>query len=263
MTAIPILLYHSVGEAPSAACRPWYVMVSAFEQQLLLIKRLGFSCLTVSALVDAIDHGTLPERPLAITFDDGGTDFAEHALPLLARLELTSTMYVPSAYVGCFLPWSRNQPEVGRQIMNWDVLRSLDPALVEVGAHSATHRQLDVVSRAQRRTEIVDSKTQLEAGLGRSVRSFAFPHGYHSAAVRRQVREAGFDSASACGMRWSHSGDDRFALSRLTILGDLTVAALATELTSPPSQRPRPRHIPRLGWRSVRYVQRRFEGATS
>ena len=263
MTAIPILAYHSVGDSPSLACRPWYVSVSAFEEQLLLIKRLGFTCLTVSALVDAVDHDALPEKPLAITFDDGGSDFAENALSLLARYELPSTIYVPSAYVGRFLPWSRNEPEVGRQVMNWDVLRLLNPELVELGAHSATHPQLDVVSRAQSRTEIIDSKAQLEDGLGRSVRSFAYPHGYHSASVRRLVRDAGFDSASACGNRWSHTGDDRFALSRLTVFGDMTVAALETSLTSPPDHPPRPRHIPRLGWRCVRRVQRRLAGATS
>jgi peptidoglycan/xylan/chitin deacetylase (PgdA/CDA1 family) len=228
----------------------------------LLIKRLGFTCLTVSALVDAIDHDALPEKPLAITFDDGGSDFADNVLPLLARYDLPSTMYVPSAYVGRFLSWSRNEPHVGRQIMNWDVLRSLNPELVELGAHSATHPQLDVTSRAQRRREIIDSKAQLEAGLGRPIRSFAYPHGYHSASVRRLVHEAGFDSASACGNRWSHTGDDRFALSRLTVFGDLTVAALETLLTSPPMQQPTPRIIPRFGWRCVRRVQRRLVGAT-
>lgn len=262
MTAIPILAYHSVGDPPSFACSPWYVSVSAFEEQLLLIKRLGFTCLTVSALVDAIDHDALPAKPLAITFDDGGSDFAELAVPLLARYDLPATMYVPSAYVGRFLPWSRSEPEVGRQIMNWDVLRSLDAELVELGAHSATHPQLDVVTRAQSRREIIDSKAQLEDGLGRSVRSFAYPHGYHSAAVRRLVRDAGFASASACGNRWSHTGDDRFALSRLTVFGDLTVAELETLLTSPPTQQPTPRIVPRFGWRCVRRVQRRLVGAT-
>lgn len=262
MTSIPILTYHSVGDPPSAACRPWYVSVSAFEEQLKLIKRHGFTCLTVSALVDAVDHDALPEKPLAITFDDGGSDFAENAVSLLARYDVASTMYVPSAYVGRFLPWSRNTSAAGRHIMDWAVLRSLDPDLIELGAHSATHPQLDVVSRAQRRTEIIDSKTQLEQGLGRSVRSFAYPHGYHSAAVRRVVRDAGFDSAVACGNRWSHTDDDRFALSRITVFGDLTVAALETALTSPTDHPPKPRHVARLGWRCVRRVRRRLAGVT-
>lgn len=262
MTAIPILLYHSIGEAPGAACQPWYVSLSNFEEQLLLIKRRGFTCLTISALVDAVDHDALPAKPLAITFDDGGSDFAENALSLLTRYELPSTMYVPSAYVGRYLPWSRSSPEVGRRIMDWDVLRSLDPDLVEIGAHSATHPQLDVVSRAQCRTEIIGAKAQLERGLGRSLRSFAYPHGYHSASVRRIVIEAGFDSASACGNRWSSTGDDRFAMSRLTVFGDLSAAALDAALTSPPTHEPTPRHIARFGWRCARRVQRRLVGAT-
>lgn len=260
MTAIPILLYHSIGDAPSAACRPWYVSVSTFEEQLQLIKGHGFTCLTISALVDAIDDGSLPERPLAITFDDGATDFAQNALPLLTRYAMPSTMYVPSAYVGRFVPWSEREPEVGREIMCWDMLRSLEPDVVELGAHSVTHPQLDVVSGAQRRSEIRDAKTQLEDGLGRRIRTFAYPHGYHSAGARRLVREAGFDSATACGNRWSHSLDDRFAMSRLTVFGDLTAGALIASLESAPSRQPGARHVPRLGWRSVRRVQRGLVG---
>jgi peptidoglycan/xylan/chitin deacetylase (PgdA/CDA1 family) len=225
-----------------------------------LVKRHGFTCLTISALVDAIDTGELPERPLAITFDDGAIDFAEQALPALERYELPSTMYVPSALVGRFFPWSRDEPVSGRQVMSWEVLRSLDPSLVELGAHSVTHPQLDVVSNVQRRSEIGDSKTQLENGLGRSIRSFAYPHGYHSAAVRKLVREAGFDSASACGNRWSHVDDDRFALSRLTVFGDMPLTAFDAALTTLPRQHPGPRHIPRFGWRCVRRV-RRLAGA--
>lgn len=256
MTAIPILLYHSIGEAPSAACRPWYVPVGSFEKQLQLIHELGFTCLTVSALLDAIDDRRLPERPLVITFDDGAEDFADNALPLLAHYRMPSTMYVPSAYVGRFFPWSNREPDVGRTIMGWELLRSLNPSFVELGAHSVTHPQLDIVSSEQRRSEIADSKLQLEDGLGRRVRSFAYPHGYHSAAARRLVAAAGFDSATACGNRWSHVEDNRYALSRFTVLGDLTTGALAAWLSFPPRGAPTPRHLPRLGWRAVRRVQR-------
>lgn len=255
MSAIPILLYHSIGEAPCATCRPWYVPTQNFEQQLQLVHELGFTCLTVSALLDAIDDRKLPERPLVITFDDGAEDFADNALPLLAQYRMPSTMYVPSAYIGRFFPWSSREPDSGRTIMSWEVLRSLNPSFVELGAHSVSHPQLDIVSNAQRQSEIVDSKLQLEAGLGRRIRSFAYPHGYHSATTRRLVAAAGFDSATACGNRWSHVDDDRYALSRFTVLGDLTTEELAIWLTFPPLGVPTPRHLPRLGWRTVRRVR--------
>ena len=140
--------------------------------------------------------------------------------------------------------------------MSWDTLRSFDSQLVEIGVHSATHPQLDVVTSAQRQAEILDSKAAIETGLGRAIRSFAYPHGYHSSAVRQMVRDAGYDSASACGNRWSFVGEDRFALSRLFVFGAMTVDDLRTKLQAPPRHAGKRRSAARFGWRCVRRVRR-------
>ncbi len=62
-------------------------------------------------VVAAIEGGAnLPRRPLWITFDDGYGDFAELAWPVLQRLGLPVTQFVPTGFIGqrpCDFWWER------------------------------------------------------------------------------------------------------------------------------------------------------------
>jgi hypothetical protein len=73
----------------------------------------------------------------------------------------------------------------------------------------------------------------LEDYLGQEVSSFAYPHGYHSTAIKRLVREAGYTSACAVGYAMSSATTDTFALERLRMGADTSLDALAALLTQP------------------------------
>lgn len=255
MTPIPILLYHAIAPQVSKASRTWSLPPTAFAEHIAAINQLGYTCLTISDLLDAADAGSLPARPLAITFDDGRRDFSDHAYDILSRYAIPSTMYVPTAFIGATSRWFDDAIEKRQPMMSWQALRDLPAHLVELGAHSVNHVQLDVTPLAQRRRELCDSRQQLADGLQRDVRSLAYPHGYHSASVRRLAREAGFDSGVACGDRWSYVGEDRFAISRFIIRGATSADALVARLADPPSRPGGQRTLARLGWRLGRRVQ--------
>jgi len=70
------------------------------------------------------------------------------------------------------------------------------------------------------RREVAGSQAELQDRTGLPIASFAYPHGYSTAAVRAMVREAGFDTACAVRNAFSSAGDDRFALARLTVRAD-------------------------------------------
>jgi peptidoglycan/xylan/chitin deacetylase (PgdA/CDA1 family) len=61
--------------------------------------------------------------------------------------------------------------------VTWDDLRSLDPALVEVGCHSMSHPILSRCSPDEQEVEIVDAKALLESRLGRLSESYCYPNG--------------------------------------------------------------------------------------
>lgn len=260
---VPILLYHSVGHTSSAEYRRWCVDPVAFSEQLDVLVELGLTCLTVTDFVDRRRAGTLPERPALITFDDGRADVVEHAAPTLEAHRLPATVYVVSGHLGGHSSWLDDPLERAQPMMSWQDARDLDRAGVEIGSHSVTHRELDVLASAEVRREIVGSRDHIAEQLGRAVSSFAYPHGYHTAGVVREVRRAGFTSACAVKDCWSPADDDAFALSRLIVGGELSTEAFRALLAGDVPIRTHPEHgeLARLGWRALRWARQRRRAA--
>jgi len=70
--------------------------------------------------------------------------------------------------------------------------------LIEIAAHTTTHRALRLLSEEEVRRDIGDNKRFLEERLGREVPHFAFPYGRPSLTGRREadiVKELGFETA--------------------------------------------------------------------
>ncbi len=92
--------------------------------------------------------------------------------------------------------------------------------LVEVGAHSISHPRLAGLPVQEQRTEIGESKRQLETILGRTVTSFAYPFGSrcdYTAETVRLVREAGFSCACANEPGTVRRRSDPFELPRVIV----------------------------------------------
>jgi len=70
-----------------------------FEQRLGFLKRY-FQVMDLQELTERSQHNDLPERAVAITFDDGYRDNYTHAFPLLRKHGLPATLFVTTASVG-------------------------------------------------------------------------------------------------------------------------------------------------------------------
>jgi len=96
-----IVAYHRVAEFhddPAVDDRSISAIPSAFREQMGHIARY-YRCISMPELLDAIERkAPLPKRCILITFDDGYSDFAEIAWPILKKLRLPATMFVPTAF---------------------------------------------------------------------------------------------------------------------------------------------------------------------
>lgn len=213
--AIPVLLYHAVADRPSHFIAPYTARPATFRRHLDMVAATGATTLTVSGLVTALRTGTLPPRAVLVTFDDGYRDTLTVAAPALAERGMVATTYLTTGVVGAQSPG-------GDPMLTWAQVGELAAHGHEIGAHSHTHPQLDTLSTPALRPEIAGSRARLRERTGLPIDSFAYPHGYSDARVRRAVREAGFTSACSVKNALSSPGDPPFTLSRLMVLATTT-----------------------------------------
>ncbi len=246
-TVVPVLLYHAVGNDPSGWIAPFTVSPDTFRRHLELVAASGRVALSIEELCLAL-NGDLPLRQPAvvITFDDGFSDLADVVTTELANWRLPATMYLTTGFIDGRSPG-------GDLMLSWNGVRELVDAGHDIGGHSITHPELDTVGRRGAHTEIVDCRHELQDRTGLPIRSFAYPHGYSSRAVRQIVRDAGYESA--CGVRnaFSHDQDARFSIARLTITAETSDAALNRWLAGEGAQPAAPgERLATRAWRTYR-----------
>ena len=239
---LPVLLYHSVAKTFSAEQSGWVTTPEVFDEHMAYLREHDYRTLTVSEYAALLAEPMLeaPDRTVVITFDDGFADFTEHALPALTRHGHAATMYVVTGCVGSTSTWLESAGEGDRPMMGWSDIESVLGAGVEIGAHTHSHPQLDIINRRTAWEEIRRSKGVLEDRLGREIPSFAYPFGFHGPRVRALVQRAGFLSACAVKDALSGPGDDPLAIARIIVPGDTSVGTLADLLAGkgrPPAWR--------------------------
>lgn len=219
---IPILLYHSVNVKPSPHFQRWMISPKLFDEHMACLRELDYTPVSLEEAVRAINHPAyqLPERAVVITFDDGFEDFYRFAWPILAKHQIPSTIYIVAGYIGGTSAWLDAQGEGSRRMMNWEQLKEIAAGGVEIGAHTLHHYHLDTMKREAAYREIAGSKEVLEQKLGLAVRSFAYPHGYHSKEIKTLVKQAGFTSACAVKHGLSSTEDNPFSLARIIVSGN-------------------------------------------
>lgn len=258
--AIPILVYHSVDTECSNAYRRWMMLPSEFETHMGVLADNGYQPMTISSLAARLRQGVpLPLRAIAITFDDGLSDFMTGALPILRRYGFPATLYVVSGYVGKSSRWLAPLGEGARAMLNWQELRDISEVGIEIGAHSVHHPQLDILTTAKATQEIAGSKRALEDGLGREVPSFAYPHGYFNRTTQDIVRSVGFTSACRVRHALASETEDLFALSRIVMTSAISAGdlqGLISGMALPVA--PRAGRVVERGWRAVRRIGRHF-----
>lgn len=282
-------MYHRFGQSGEARRTD----VRTFTQQMEILRR-HFLPRPLSEVVSRLESGeSLEPNTVVVTVDDGYSDFAEYAVPVLMRFMIPATVYVVSDFVSQktwlwfdALRWiienatpdiyqitlttgphiahlgldsDRHQlwqlvagdclglapaeqcaaverlqrellvtlperPSPNYAGMTWEQVRSLDPRLIEVGAHTSTHAILSRCSPALQRKEIGECRRAIEENTGRAAHAFCYPNGmpgdFDDTTVEI-VRELGFTSAVMAHGGLCHRSSDRFRLQRLVAPDDV------------------------------------------
>jgi peptidoglycan/xylan/chitin deacetylase (PgdA/CDA1 family) len=103
-------------------------------------------------------------------------------------------------------------------------LRECLKAGIEIGAHTASHPYLPLISLEERDWEIKESKIELESLIGKETPFFSYPAGKWDKEVREQVIRSGYRGALATGKRAVSLRDqDLFTVPRISPEGVMTM----------------------------------------
>jgi peptidoglycan/xylan/chitin deacetylase (PgdA/CDA1 family)/predicted ATP-grasp superfamily ATP-dependent carboligase len=192
-----VLCYHAVSDRwPSELA----ISAERLEWQLRVLLARGYRAVTFSEAVAA----PRAAKALVVTFDDGYHSVIDQGLPVLQRLGVPATLFMPSAFVGAQrLRW----PGIDQWLdgpfadelapVSWADLQSLVDAGWEIGSHTRTHPHLTELADDELNDELQDSRTALEDGLGRRCRSLAYPYGSVDRRVIAAAQRAGYEAAGA------------------------------------------------------------------
>jgi peptidoglycan/xylan/chitin deacetylase (PgdA/CDA1 family) len=214
-------MYHSI--SPSRQPDPHRVRVhpDRLDRHLRLLRALGLRGVSLGELLAAHDRGA-SDRLVGLTFDDGYTDFVDHAAPVLARHGMTATLYVVAGLFGGENEWD-DGPRL--DLVDADAVRAVAAAGHEVGSHTLSHVRLAGAAPETLRREVAGSRAVLEDVLQGEVRGFCYPWGSFDAVAANAVRAAGYDHACVTG---DYEPGDRFTIPRAYVApGDGALHLLA------------------------------------
>jgi peptidoglycan/xylan/chitin deacetylase (PgdA/CDA1 family) len=228
---VPILMYHQVSPDDRPEFRKYTVSPREFRRQVGWLRLAGYHSVGLAQLIEARKgEGTLPPRPVVITFDDGFAGCHEHAAPALASAGFTATFYLVAGLMGGSSSWLRAERGFEAPIMTWENARELQARGFTCGAHSMTHPRLATLPVDECRRELVESRELLEQHLGDRVEHLAYPFGSYDEGVRLAAIESGYRSAVSVRPGLSDPDDDPFALHRVFVAGTDTIIDFAARL---------------------------------
>lgn len=186
--AAVVLQYHHISDSTPAATS---TSPERFRRHLDYLARHQFRVLPLPELVAKLRKGEpLPDKAVAITFDDGYRSLYETAFPLLKARNWPFTVFINTLphdqRLSNFLSWSQLQ------------LMAEQGATIANHTHSHPHllRRLPGESGSQWRQrirgEITTAENRIREQLGVSHRLLAYPYGEYDSSLLSLLREMDF-----------------------------------------------------------------------
>lgn len=166
-----ILAYHGIALSDEHLWNgSQFMSADTFSSRLQLLKKSNCTVLPLDQAIERLYTNNLPDRAVAITFDDGTSDFSRRAFPLLKEFDLPATLYLTTFYseyqrpvfdlMCSYLLWKgRNATLDLRKVTGQD----LRTELIDNDMREAALREIHVFARSRQLS--ADEKDEFAAGL--------------------------------------------------------------------------------------------------
>lgn len=243
-----ILVYHHVAgdTPPSTSLSP-----KNFAAHLEYLQANDFNVISLPAMVDALaNRESIPDKSVAITFDDGYASIYDTAFPMLQEYGYPFTLFVSTG------PIDRGQSNY----MTWEHIAEMAAAGVTIANHLVEHPYMlerlsgedekGWLNRLQQ--EILQAQNSITEHTGQTQRLLAYPYGEYNNAIKNLVSSLEFtglaQNSGAVGFDSDFAALPRFPLASIYANLDTAKIKFASKAfnveqiapTNPLSTDPRP-----------------------
>lgn len=218
---MPVIMYHRViKDETEKGVHGTYVTVEQFEEQMKYLKKKGYETVTFKDLLNNRykQRFDKDKKWIMLTFDDGYKDNYENAFPILKKYQFKGIIYILDGIE--YNKWdveNSENPEKRFTLMNRDELLEMQNYGIEFGGHTCTHPRLTELSLEETKTEVINSKFNIEKTIGRELLSFAYPYGSLNEEIKKIPKEIGYRFAVATDSGSIVFSDDLFEIRRIGI----------------------------------------------
>ncbi len=207
---LPVIMYHHIS-AKSSALGKYVISPEQFREDLVYLKEQGYTTVSAKQLMDYVSgNGTLPEKPVLITFDDGYASFYAYAFPVLKELNMHAVFSIIGTHTDKYS--EIDDSNINYAHVTWDQVAELSQSgLVEIGNH--TYNLHSIGSRKgcrikqgeneeEYRSMLTEDVTSLQEKIMQATGSaptvFTYPFGAYCSQGCEVINQLGFAVTLGC-----------------------------------------------------------------
>ncbi|MDX1492347.1 MAG: polysaccharide deacetylase family protein [Pseudohongiellaceae bacterium] len=185
-----VVLYHHVSDDTPASTS---ISPERFEAHMQLLANEGYTVVSLPELLqDLKSEQTVPDKAVAITFDDGYSSIYDTAFPMLQSFGYPFTVFI-------------NTQPINDQLggyMSWEQIRAMSDAGVTIANHMVNHpHMIDPIGdetnnqRLERlEQELLQAQAEIKRETGQDHRFMAYPYGEYDSDIKALLQKLDFEA---------------------------------------------------------------------
>jgi peptidoglycan/xylan/chitin deacetylase (PgdA/CDA1 family) len=222
---VPVLVYHNFSKN-----RPGKSTVTKgdFEAQMKYLKENGFHIISLDQLLDFMDYKEqIPEKSVAITFDDAWGSIYDIAFPVLKKYGFPATFFIYTDFIG------------GGKAMSWAQIQTLSEHGFDIQCQTKTHRDLTLLKKNESfeeyfkalEMEIDYPNTLMERKLKKKCKYLAYPYGKTNDIIIAILKKQGYRAAFTVEWGSNPFFVDKYRIHRSIIHGKHDIESFKKNLS--------------------------------
>ncbi len=222
---VPVLAYYSFSKnKPSKIA----ITQDDFKAQMKYLKENGYHVITLDQLLGFLDYQEqIPEKSVAITFDDGWISVYDIAFPILKEYGFPATIFIYTDFIG------------GGKAMSWKQIKELSEAGFDIQCQTKTHRNLTVLKKKgsfkkyfnSLEMEISYPKKLIKKKLNKECKCLAYPYGLTNNLVIAMLKKHGYRAAFTVDNKSNPFFIDKYKINRSAIYGKYDIEKFKNKLS--------------------------------